>query len=315
MTRETRGSLIRRIARPTTTSFTVSNIDMRRLCHAPTLASTRPSRHARPRERPRSTKSPFAGFPFVGFVAGAFAFGWLVGLLAVLSDLAPRPGPALDGVHAASATSASCSRRAHRRSGSPAGWGGWRPAAGEAARSRCSRWGWAVWSPASTCADGRVMAEATHAHHRSLAPSTTAIRVAIVDRLRQPHPGDERRRTGAAAAARGGRVHDRRRRAGTGGARPAARAPSRRSPEKAPPTPSSSPAEPASRHAIARPKRWVRFSNERLPGLRRAVPHALLSGDRGGRDALARRGRDDRRRPGVPAAWDRRRRSSWRSAS
>jgi hypothetical protein len=28
--------------------------------------------------------SPVVGFPFVGFVTGSFAFGWLLGLLAVL---------------------------------------------------------------------------------------------------------------------------------------------------------------------------------------------------------------------------------------
>ena len=47
MTRDTRGSLMRRIARPTTTSLTVSNIDIAGCATQPTLASTRPSRHAR----------------------------------------------------------------------------------------------------------------------------------------------------------------------------------------------------------------------------------------------------------------------------
>ena len=41
MTRDSRGSLMSRIARPSTASFTESSIDIVRLCHARTLASTR----------------------------------------------------------------------------------------------------------------------------------------------------------------------------------------------------------------------------------------------------------------------------------
>src|ERR1035438_5264274 len=48
MTREIRGSLMTRKARPTTTSLTASNIDIIGLCHAPPLASTRTRARAPP---------------------------------------------------------------------------------------------------------------------------------------------------------------------------------------------------------------------------------------------------------------------------
>lgn len=66
ITRETRGSLITRIALPTNTSFTASNMAIARLCHATCLASTQAARHA-------------------GRVqAASFLFGWLGGLAVVL---------------------------------------------------------------------------------------------------------------------------------------------------------------------------------------------------------------------------------------
>src|SRR4030095_13239006 len=76
MTRDTRGSLIRRIARPSTASLTESSIDIFRLCHAGTLASTRAARHASRVLARAGTVSKF--------VAGTFLFGWLLGLAIVL---------------------------------------------------------------------------------------------------------------------------------------------------------------------------------------------------------------------------------------
>src|SRR4029077_13960624 len=80
ITRDTLGSLMSRIARPTTTSLTASSIDMFGLCHAPTLASTRPWRHARTVPAQAARRSS----PFATFVAGTFLFGWLAGLAIVL---------------------------------------------------------------------------------------------------------------------------------------------------------------------------------------------------------------------------------------
>lgn len=77
-----------RIARPTTTSLTAPSIDIIRLCHAPTLASTRRSRHA-----PSVLAAERKASPFLLFVATTFLFGWLVGLAIVLKiwDLANAP--------------------------------------------------------------------------------------------------------------------------------------------------------------------------------------------------------------------------------
>ena len=77
-----------RIARPTTTSLTAPSIDIIRLCHAPTLASTRRSRHAPPVIAVERKASPF-----LLFVSTIFLFGWLVGLAIVLKiwDLAGAP--------------------------------------------------------------------------------------------------------------------------------------------------------------------------------------------------------------------------------
>ena len=81
MTRDSRGSLMSRIARPSTASFTESSIDIVRLCHAghacvnaaraPCSAPCSP-RAARPQD-----------LPFSAFVAGTFLFGWLLGLAVV----------------------------------------------------------------------------------------------------------------------------------------------------------------------------------------------------------------------------------------
>jgi len=85
MTRDTRGSLMRRIARPSTASFTEASIDIVRLCHAATLASTRAARHAHlvlARVAIRDVATSKGGYS--AFVAGTFLFGWLVGFAIVL---------------------------------------------------------------------------------------------------------------------------------------------------------------------------------------------------------------------------------------
>jgi hypothetical protein len=79
MTRDSRGSLISLIARPSTASFTESSIDIVSLCHARALASTRLARHALHVLARVGVRS----LPFSAFVAGTFLFGWLLGLAIV----------------------------------------------------------------------------------------------------------------------------------------------------------------------------------------------------------------------------------------
>jgi hypothetical protein len=72
-----------RIARPSTASFTESSIDIFRLCHARTLASTRLARHAQHvLARAALPGSRFSSHATT-FVAGTFLFGWLLGLAVV----------------------------------------------------------------------------------------------------------------------------------------------------------------------------------------------------------------------------------------
>ena len=162
MTRDTRGSLIRRIARPTTTSFTASNIDMRRLCHAATLASTRRSRHARLVSSSVERKSPRCS---VDSSPVRLLFGWLGGparrcfriwhfvhaprwmLFSGVGYICLMLAPALVGLRV----------RARARA-----VGGAR--LGKQLARRSWRGGSAGWSPGSTSADGRrVMAEVRRA--------------------------------------------------------------------------------------------------------------------------------------------------------
>ncbi len=94
ITREIRGSLIKRMAWPTTLSLTASNNDIVRLCHAPSLASTHAARHAQPVSVDSSPQRAQAAISsFCAFVVGTFFFGWLLGVVVVfkLWQLAHAP--------------------------------------------------------------------------------------------------------------------------------------------------------------------------------------------------------------------------------
>jgi len=71
---------MRRMARPTTMSFTESSMDMVALCHGALLASTRGWGHAPAVFDP--TRRRFS--PFAVFVAATFALGWASGLTLIL---------------------------------------------------------------------------------------------------------------------------------------------------------------------------------------------------------------------------------------